>query len=263
MTRERELLVEASAREREAWAREREAWARERELLVQASAREREASAREREAWAREREFLQDREATSIAELQREADFSKGLITVRSALEGIVATAFPGKTTTDALRRFCADERFQAYLETVSSVAGFSKDSLERSAKGAYGMLSETIHAGSTHAVGGDDRAVPQAVLRDKSTLYAVAAIFKFARRILHFYAGGENGILKLPSPPHSLPPSALPSAPSSAAGSDAGSPPKAPAASAEAAGGTGTSDGSAAAAPAAAAAAAEAERST
>ena len=183
---------------------------RGRELLV-------EASAREREAWARERELLLEREAFSIAELQKEVDFSNGLVTVRSALEGIVTTTFPDRSVTEALRRFCADVRFQEYLGTVSSAVGVSKDSLEKSALGAYGMLSAIIHAGSTHAASGSD--VPQAVLRDKISLYAVAAIFKFARRDVRFYIGGPGGTLKLPSPPHSPPP---------ATSSDAGSPPKA-----------------------------------
>ena len=207
------------------WAREREVWAREREMLVDACAREREASTREREAstrlaeaWARERELLLEREAFSIAELQKEVDFSNGLVTVRSALEGIVTTAFPDRSVTEALRRFCADVRFQEYLGAVSSAVGVSKDSLEKSAKGFYGMLSPIIHAGSTHAASGSD--VPQAVLRDKISLYAVAAIFKFARRDVRFYIGGPSGTLKLPSPPHSPPPSAT--------SSDAGSPSKA-----------------------------------
>ena len=220
----RDLLWASWAREREVWAREREmlvdALTREREALTrerEALTREREASTREREAWARERELLLEREAFSIAELQKEVDFSNGLVTVRSALEGIVTTTFPDRSVTEALRRFCADVRFQEYLGTVSSAVGVSKDSLEKSALGAYGMLSAIIHAGSTHAASGSD--VPQAVLRDKISLYAVAAIFKFARRDVRFYIGGPGGTLKLPSPPHSPPP---------ATSSDAGSPPKA-----------------------------------
>ena len=61
---------------------------------------------------------------------------------------------------------------------------------------------------------------MPQAVFRDKSTLYAVAAIFKFSLRNVRFYVGSPAGVLKLPSPSHSPPPSA--------AGSYAGSQPKA-----------------------------------
>ena len=99
-------------------------------------------------------------------------------------------------TVTEALRRFCADAHFEAYLEVVSLAAGLSKKSL---LKGAAAVLSETIHAGSTHASVGN--AVPQSVLRDKSALYAVAAIFKLSRRDARFYVGSPAGVLKLPLP--------------------------------------------------------------
>ena len=217
-SRESELAA-ALAREREASMREREASMREREFLAEALSRERDAS-------SRERALLLEREASAIADLQKEVDFSNGLITVRSALESIVTTAFPSRSVTDALRTFCDDALFQQYLVKVSEATKFSKASLVKSAKGAYSMLSETVHAGSTHAE--DGSAVPQAVLRDKCTLCAVAAVFKYARRDVRFYIGGPAGVLKLPTPEHSTAPSA--------AGSDAGSPPKAAAASATAA---------------------------
>jgi len=190
------LEREAWAREREAWAREREAWAREREVVARGL--EREIEARERE-----REFLIDRESKAIAELQRELDFSNGLVTVRAVLEGIVTTAFPSKSATDALRLYCEQSRLQNYLGEVSAASGISMASLTKSAKGVYGMLSQTIHGGSTHH-SSDDTAVPQAVLRDKSTLYAVATIFRLERRDVRFYAGAPSIVLKLPSPPRS-----------------------------------------------------------
>jgi hypothetical protein len=172
----------------------------------EAASREREAASREREAWSRERSLLLDREASSIADLQRELDFANGLMNVRSVLESIVTTAFPSKSVTDSLRVFCDDPSFQQYLVAVSEKTKFSKASLIKSAKGAYSMLSETIHAGSTHAEDAAS-AVPQAVLRDKCTLCAVAAVFKFARRDVRFYVGGAAGELKLPTPEHSTAP--------------------------------------------------------
>jgi hypothetical protein len=231
LTSERDSLREAWSREREAWSREREAWSRERE-----------AWSREREVSSRERSLLLDREASSIADLQREVDFANGLMNVRSVLESIVTTAFPSKSVTDSLRVFCDDPSFQQYLVAVSKKTKFSQASLIKSAKGAYSMLSETIHAGSTHAEDAAS-AVPQAVLRDKCTLCAVAAVFKFARRDVRFYVGGAAGELKLPTPEHSTAPSA--------AGSDAGSPPKPSAATADAAR-AGIAEGTTAAAPAA-----------
>ena len=197
----RELIWSSIEKERAAWALEREASARERE----ASAREREALARalerEIEAWERERELLIERESAAAADLQKQLDFAAGLMTVRSVLEGIVTSAFPSKSATDALRLYCEQPRFQAYLAAVSASSGISVASLTKSAKGAYGMFSQTIHGGTTH-LSSDDTAVPQAVLRDKSTLHAVAAIFKLERRDVRFYAGGPSGVLKLPSPP-------------------------------------------------------------
>jgi len=232
----RELIWSSIEKERAAWALEREASAREREekraawaLEREASAREREASAREREAlaralereieaWERERELLIERESAAAADLQKQLDFAAGLMTVRSVLEGIVTSAFPSKSATDALRLYCEQPRFQAYLAAVSASSGISVASLTKSAKGAYGMFSQTIHGGTTH-LSSDDTAVPQAVLRDKSTLHAVAAIFKLERRDVRFYAGGPSGVLKLPSPPRS--------ASHSAAASASNSPPK------------------------------------
>ena len=208
----RELIWSSIEKERAAWALEREASARERE----ASAREREALARalerEIEAWERERELLIERESAAAADLQKQLDFAAGLMTVRSVLEGIVTSAFPSKSATDALRLYCEQPRFQAYLAAVSASSGISVASLTKSAKGAYGMFSQTIHGGTTH-LSSDDTAVPQAVLRDKSTLHAVAAIFKLERRDVRFYAGGPSGVLKLPSPPRSASHSAVASA--------------------------------------------------
>ena len=222
------LVWPSFEKERAAWALERAAWALEREASArllehereaslrerEAWAREREASLREREAWARERDLLVEREATAVAELKKQVDFSDGLITVRSVLEGIVTSAFPSKSATEALRYYCDRPDFQAYLATVSAASDFSTSSLIKSAKGAYGMLSQTIHGGSTYTT--DATAVPQTVLHGKCTLRAVAAIFKFERRDVRFYVGGPSGVLKLPSPPRSASHSAVSSAASS-----------------------------------------------
>jgi hypothetical protein len=228
----RALIWPSIEKERAAWAREREGMAR---------GLEREIEARERE-----REFLIDRESKAIAELQRELDFSNGLVTVRAVLEGIVTSAFPSKSATDALRLYCEQTRLQNYLGEVSTASGISMASLTKSAKGVYGMLSQTIHGGSTHH-SSDDTAVPQAVLRDKSTLYAVAAIFRLERRDVRFYAGAPSIVLKLPSPPRS--------ASHSAAASAANSPPKAAEAGAGDAGADSPGEGAAAVAEAAKAA--------
>ena len=193
------------ALERAAWAREREALARAREALARAL--EREIEGRDRE-----REMLIDRESAAVADLQKQLDFAAGLMTVRSVLEGIVTSAFPGTSATDALRLYCEQPRVREYLTAVSAASGIPAANLTKSAKAAYGMFSQTIHGGTTH-LSTDDTAVPQAVLRDKSTLHAVAAIFKLERRDVRFYAGGPSGVLKLPSPPRSASHSAVASA--------------------------------------------------
>ena len=179
--------------------REREAWSREREALT-----------REREAWTRERELLIDREASAIAELQKQIDFSEGLITVRSMLEGIVTNAFPNKSVTEALRCYCEKKDFVEYLALVSAATNFSTTSLIKSAKGAYGMMSQTVHSGSTHSM---EATVPQSVVHDKCTLHAIAAMFKFERRDVRFYIGGPSSLLKIPLPPRSVVSSAANSA--------------------------------------------------
>ena len=147
--------------------------------------------------------------ANAIAQLQNKLDFASGLVTVRAALEQIVTSAFPGKTATDALRCFCEAPDFQTYLDAVSAATQHTRGNLTKSAKGAYGMLSGPIHGGSTHSEGDF---VPQAVLSDKCTLYAVAAIFKFTRRDICFYADSPAMPIKLPSPAHTPPRSAAPS---------------------------------------------------
>ena len=108
----REVLWAALMSEREAWSREREAWSSE------------------REAWSRERSLLLDREASSIADLQRELDFANGLMNVRSVLESIVTTAFPSRSVTDALRTFCDDALFQQYLEKSARRRSFPRRAL-------------------------------------------------------------------------------------------------------------------------------------
>ena len=96
---------------------------REREFLAEALSRERDAS-------SRERALLLEREASAIADLQKEVDFSNGLITVRSALESIVTTAFPSRSVTDALRTFCDDALFQQYLEKSARRRSFPRRAL-------------------------------------------------------------------------------------------------------------------------------------
>ena len=178
-------------REREAMTREREAWSREREAMT-----------REREAWMRERELLIDREASAVAGLLKQIDFSEGLITVRSMLEGIVTNAFPNKSVTEALRCYCEKKDFVEYLALVSAATNFSTTSLIKSAKGAYGMMSQTVHSGSTQSM---EATVPQSVVHDKCTLHAIAAMFKFERRDVRFYIGGPSSLLKIPLPPRSV----------------------------------------------------------
>ena len=200
-----EFIWSSIEKERADWALERAAWAREREALARAL--EREIEGRDRE-----REMLIDRESAAVADLQKQLDFAAGLMTVRSVLEGIVTSAFPGKSATDALRLYCEQPRFQKYLTAVSAASGIPAANLTKSAKAAYRMFSQTTHGGTTH-LSTDDTAVPQAVLRDKSTLHAVAAIFKLERRDVRFYAGGPSGVLKHPSPPRSASHSAAASA--------------------------------------------------
>ena len=180
--------------ERAAWALERESFMRQLE--------------REREAWMRERDLLLEREATAVARLQKQIDFSEGLLTVRSVLESIVASAFPNTPAMEALCCYCNTPNFLAYLAAVSAASDFSTASLVKSAKGA-------IHGGSTHAT--DATAVPQAVPHDSCTLHAIAAIFMFERRDVRLYLGGRPfRELKLPLPPRPRPPSAASSAASS-----------------------------------------------
>ena len=176
---------------------ERAAWARERETLARLL--QREIDSRERE-----RAFLVDREATAIAGLHRDLDFSNGLVTVGAALEGIVTYAFPGKPAADALRLYCEQPRFQSYLAAVSAASGISAASLALSAKEAFGTPSQAIHGGGSTRLSADETAAPQAILRDKSAIFAVAAIFRLERRDMRYYVGRPSVVPKLPSPPRS-----------------------------------------------------------
>lgn len=213
----RDLAWSSIEGERATWARERESLKLANESLARSLERQDLALAHMREAWDRERELLIEREASAVANLQKQVDFSDGLISVRSVLENIVTTAFPNRSATDALRCYCDDPKFQEYLAIVGADKGFPTANLTKSAKAVYGMLSQTIHGGSAHAP--DATAVPQSVLRDKCTLLAMAAIFRFERRDVRFYVGGPSAVLKLPSPPRS--------ASHSPAGSATSSPPK------------------------------------
>ena len=170
---------------------------------------EREAAAREREAAAREAILRAELERSFVAVLQHKLDLAQGHATVRSVLEQIVLTHFPGVSVTEALKRFCALPRFLAYLDVVSDATKIQKASLIKSAKGAYSLLSEATHNGRTSETG----AVPQAVMPDKSMLYAVSAIFKLERRNVRFYLDNPGDLLDLPSPESTPPATALSSA--------------------------------------------------
>lgn len=179
--------------EREAWGREREAWGRERALLL-----EKDLS----------RELAHE---LGTAALQHKLDVARGHTTVRGALEQICKKAFPLLNATEAISKFCDEPKFDAYLGIVAAATHLPKRDLIKSAKGAYAQLSAAVHSGSTLTKMGG--AVPEEVLHDKLTLYAVAALFKFARRDVTFYTDGPSVELKLPSPAHTPPPSAGPSA--------------------------------------------------
>ena len=226
-----ELLWGVVQQEREAWLdkqrawldkqrlleREREAWGRECEREREAWLDKQRSLEREREAWERERALLLECERAAAAQLQYKLDVALGHTTVRTVLEQIVVAAFPRKNITDALKSFCDDPAFLAYLDLVSEATSFQRVALVKSAKGAYSMLSDTIHNGSTLSEASD---VPQAVLRDKCMLYAVSAIFKFGRRDVRFYLDNPRDALNVPSPARS--PLASPAA------SAVGTPPKA-----------------------------------
>lgn len=202
----KELIWSIFEKERSAWKQERESWASERTLILTELNRAHDSCDRLHDLHEKESEMLIERESLVVAELQKQIDFSEGLMSVRSVLEGILTTAFPSKSATDALRLYCEQSNFQSYLADVSKISGFSVGNLTKSAKSVYGMLSQTIHGGSTFSADSiDTTTIPQSVLRDKCTLNAVAAIFKFERRDIRFYVGGRGGgILKLPTPPRS-----------------------------------------------------------
>ena len=191
--RERESFLQDNKDLREGLLREREGFLRERESL-------REGFLREREGFSRERNFLIDREALAVATLQKQIDHSEGLITVRAMLERIVTSEFPNRSATDALRNYCEKKDFVEYLDLVGKATNFSTANLIKSAKGAYGMMSNPIHNGSTHST--EVSSFPQSVVHDKCTLHAIVAIFKFERRDVCFYVGGRSSLIKIPLPP-------------------------------------------------------------
>lgn len=203
----RDHLWAAIERERAQLAREREAAERERAQLVDTLTHEREAAAHERdtltherEAAAREREQLLDLAERDVENIQKKLDYANGLITVRGALEQIVTHEFPNKTATTALSCFFELPAFQEYLGAVSKATGYTTASLVKNGKEVYGALCQPLHGGSTRTSAGD--AVPEAVISDKCTLVAVAAVFKFTRRNISFYRDGPAQPIKLPSPP-------------------------------------------------------------
>ena len=194
-------LREGLLREREGFLRERESFLQDNKDVREGLLREREGFLREREGFSRERNFLIDREALAVATLQKQIDHSEGLITVRAMLERIVTSEFPNRSATDALRNYCEKKDFVEYLDLVGKATNFSTANLIKSAKGAYGMMSNPIHNGSTHST--EVSSFPQSVVHDKCTLHAIAAIFKFERRDVCFYVGGPSSLLKIPLPPH------------------------------------------------------------
>jgi len=208
-------LVEA---ERDAWTRERDAWARERDAsrearvaLADAWARERDAWARERDVSARESTLLADRAEAGAAALQYKLDVARGHTAVRTVLEQIGANFFPGKNTTDALRNVCDSAKFQGYLCAVSAKTHWTERDLTKCAKAAYGVLSGTVHSGST--MDPTATAIPATVLPDQLTLVAVAALFRFAGRDVRFYVDIPGSELELPSPARTPPRSGAASA--------------------------------------------------
>jgi hypothetical protein len=236
---------ESFARESESFARERESFARESESF----ARERKEWPLAREAWARERALCKEQQMAAVAALQHRLDVALGRATARAVLERIGLAEDPGLSVTDAINRVCMGEPFQAYLTTVSIATTYSAKELTKSAKSAYSVLSGTIHGGSMHTFASN--AISGAVMPDKITLVAVAALFKFFKRDVHFYCDIPGAMLKLPSPPRS--------SSSSAATSAAPSPPKASAAGGGVGGGAESAGAKAAESPAVAAAAAAA----
>jgi len=231
--------------ERAFFARERETWALARKELALA----RDEWALAREGWARERTLCEEQQVAAVAALQHRLDVALGHVTVRAVLERIGLAAHPGRTATDAINRVCDGDAFQVYLAAVSSATTYSAKELTRSAKSAYGVLSGTIHGGSTHTFAG--RAIPGAVVPDKIMLVAIAALFKFTKRDVYFYCDIPGDTLKLPSPPRS--------SSGSAAASAAPSPPKASAAGGGGGDGAGSAGAEAAESPAGAAAGAAA----
>ena len=199
-------LGAAVGREREAWQHEREHWQHERVAWQH----ERDAWQRERDAWQRERDLLATARGLELeagrsdAEaLQSKLDIALGHSTVRSVLEQVASEHSSTKSTTKALESFCDQPLFKDYLELVSEATGYSSFDLAKSAKAAYGMLSEVVHHGST-LTAPDAAGVPQAVMGNKSMLYAVSAIFKFSGRDVRFYLANSRDVLKVPSPPRS-----------------------------------------------------------
>ena len=191
-------------REHASWERERASWERERALLLG------------------KQDMIADREADAVAALQHKLDVARGHATARSVLEQIGKAAYPDeKTATVAINRVCNEPKFNAYLDEVSAAMHLSKETLLKSAKGAYGALSETIHSGSTISKAID--VIPEDVMNGKAMLVAVAALFKYARRDVRFYLDLPANELKLPSPGRT--PTATSPAPSAAT-----TPPKAPA---------------------------------
>ena len=193
----------------------------ESELAAHAEAKE--SWARERLGWERERLVADALARAEYAALQHKLDCALGLMSVRTVLEqvgrefaaSVGASQASKKSSSRALSEFCKQPRFVAYLVAVGAATGIADMALTEGAQSAYGLLSAEIHHGSAGAGGSD--AVPADVFPNNAVMYAVAAIFKFARRDLRLYALSLRDVPALPTPectpPQSAPSSATPTA--------------------------------------------------
>ena len=165
----RDLAWSSIEGERATWARERETLKLANESLARSLERQDLALAHMREAWDRERELLIEREASAVADLQKQVDFSDGLISVRSVLESIVTTAFPNRSATDALRCYCDNPKFQEYL----AIVGADKASPRRTLRRAPKRCTECCRRQSTAAA-----LTPRTPLPCRSLSCATSALF-------------------------------------------------------------------------------------
>jgi len=77
---------ESWASERTAWKQERESWASERSLILTELNRAHDSCDRLHDLHEKESEMLIERESLVVAELQKQIDYSEGLMKVRSVI---------------------------------------------------------------------------------------------------------------------------------------------------------------------------------